>query len=867
MSVKSGDGKFPQGDRFDNTEAVPVGYGDSNVKLTGKDSHYAAAWVRQMTDITVEGGGALSEGDQRLQMNSTEIVAAISSNGSDWTLTRLTDNSSPDLAPVVATNGTRTIVAWREVSSSDVDSLTSFDQQDAIRYKVYDGSNWSETQTLYDGTGTAASVKGLEMAMLKDGTAAVVYTLDADAGNNSNTDWETVAALIPAEDMSAGQSKGGAETENSEDTVRTFRLTNDSDLDENPQIATAKFGTGDSAVERFVVAWHTERAISETAGQTQSDIRLAAMDKNGALYENMPESLGRATEGTGETVGSNFRLSKNAASINDLSILWADSVAGEISIPQDGVLSGYADTGYDVLKAVRFVEDGSSYTLSGTVEVAEMTQGTLIDHFDAYMGGGKIKSVILGTDYSNTTQRQVTVSDGTTDQFMTMEVANPVTGMYTAEAEFTNQIEMPAIMSEYDKLFPNSDVDVQFTIRNSGKDAVTALHIVSGDDNQTVYYSTTDDPLYNGQTGRLNMLPNRDITVTAKIPTGAAIENVDYVIKAVFGSSGEVQLPGTLYLDIPDVGVSKVETIKEADGERTLRYSLYNGLSAKLADENDGWRVQVGFYTDQTCTELLKDADNQDLIRTIDSKDDLALIDNGGYSSTVTLPVSLYAGEGNEIPTTSIPVYVKAWVEEAEQPVVSRLRAGTEPKYTPITEYNTTNNSTSLLLDNLACRRGEDVTIDAELYNSDTASQVTVNIQYNKLTGTTNGNLIVTLLDASGQPLEKLQSYTEGSGLLTLSKEGTAEQTFTFTQKGADVKVEFSDLVLGENSVELDHVSLTEADVIYDPATKTYTATGAGLTSSILTPRVRRSTIWKSAGTNGPSPSLMAATPRPISWC
>ena len=42
--------------------------------------------------------------------------------------------------------------------------------------------------------------------------------------------------------------------------MRTFRLTSDNNLDENPQITTAEFGDGE---ERFVVAWHTERAITE----------------------------------------------------------------------------------------------------------------------------------------------------------------------------------------------------------------------------------------------------------------------------------------------------------------------------------------------------------------------------------------------------------------------------------------------------------------------------------------------------------------------------------------------------------------------------------------------------------------------------
>lgn len=47
-------------------------------------------------------------------------------------------------------------------------------------------------------------------------------------------------------------------------------------------------------------------------------------------------------------------------------------------------------------------------------------------------------------------------------------------------------------------------------------------------------------------------------------------------------------------------------------------------------------------------------------------------------------------------------------------------------------------------------------------------------VQYNYLGGTTSGNLIVTLLDAQGQPIAKQQSYTKADGLLTLEKEGAA---------------------------------------------------------------------------------------------
>ena len=196
---------------------------------------------------------------------------------------------------MVAASGNRIIVAWREVKSSDASNLTNFDQQDAIRYAVCENGQWIRdedvfgneyvaAQTLYDGTGSTASVKGLEMAMLEDGTAAVVYTLDTNSTTENTTDWETVVAIIPAVDRTYG-----ADDTQSEDLVRTFRLTSDNNLDENPQITTAEFGDGE---ERFVVAWHTERAITDDPnGETESDIRLSVMDTDGKLYENMPESL------------------------------------------------------------------------------------------------------------------------------------------------------------------------------------------------------------------------------------------------------------------------------------------------------------------------------------------------------------------------------------------------------------------------------------------------------------------------------------------------------------------------------------------------------------------------------------------------
>ena len=853
VSTKTGDDVFQKGTRFDDGYDVPVGYGDSNVKLAGDENGYAAVWVRQMEDYTPTGGdgGTLDSSQQMFQLNTTEIMVALPKDGKNWDVTRLTENGSPDLAPVVATNGSRTVVAWREVRSASGDNVTNFDQQDAIRFAVYDSeSGWTKSgdseniliQTIYDCTGTGASIKGIEAAMLADGTTAVVYTLDTESTNNSNTDWETFMALIPAD----GQESG----------VRNFRLTTDSDLDENPQITTVKFGNE----EHFLAAWHTERAIAGGAsGETESDIRLAAMNKYGVFYEAMPESLGRATDGTGEIVGSNFRFAKNADSIEDLAILWVDSVGPDElddkaydnnsqESTSAAVSSWSGNMGHDVLKAVKFVADGNSFTVSGTVEVAEMEQKILIDHFDAYMDGADVKSVILGTSYENTTTKEVEISDGTEDgtYTATVEVANPCSGMYTASETFTNRMEMPAVMLDYKDIYPNSEVDVQFTIRNSGKDPITKLEITAG--GKSVYTSETL-----GDADALNLLPNRDITVTARIPTGETIQNVDYTIKATFdGESKPVELSDTLHLDIPDVGISSMQTVKEADGVRTVRYSLYNALSASLASGRNKWQVKVGFYADPGYTKPLVDSEGNAITTwpdtvteeylsenaiTIRDAETLALIDKGGYSAEVTLPVATYVmdnGEQGEIPAAGISVYVKAWVEtlESEQPV-----ARNSGSYVEITEPISGNNTRTYKLENLAERRGEPVTVTYDM-NAEGGQNIVVKVdaQYNYITGTQSGNLIVTLLDANGTPIAKQQSYTKGNGLLKLEKEGRKSQTFTFegVTNADSVWVEFSDLILDANSVELDHISIAGIRADFDPATNTYTVNGAGLTNGVL---------------------------------
>ena len=138
--------------------------------VDGTSSDAAAAWTRVITDMKlIEGSEATAEDIQNM-LSCTEIMASIY-NGTEFVTTRLTDNSMADMSPVVATNGKKTIVAWRSFYAGDIDSPLSFDGRDNIMYKLYDGSEWSEEKCLSDGS--IDSINTFNAKMLSDGTSAI----------------------------------------------------------------------------------------------------------------------------------------------------------------------------------------------------------------------------------------------------------------------------------------------------------------------------------------------------------------------------------------------------------------------------------------------------------------------------------------------------------------------------------------------------------------------------------------------------------------------------------------------------------------------------------------------------------------------
>ena len=193
FSTRDAGGAYAEGKAIDDA----FSYGDSQLSLAGTGGFAVAAWTRQTESVGKSGGESVTNEDQMVMLNSADIYAA-AYDGDRWNTTALTSNATPDLAPVAATNGRQAIVAWRAVATSGeptgedgaYSGVTNFDERDTILYRVYNGSAWSEPYTLYNGT--SGSVKAIEAAMLSDGTAAVVYTLDTDETDSTTADREIV---------------------------------------------------------------------------------------------------------------------------------------------------------------------------------------------------------------------------------------------------------------------------------------------------------------------------------------------------------------------------------------------------------------------------------------------------------------------------------------------------------------------------------------------------------------------------------------------------------------------------------------------------------------------------------------------------
>ena len=749
------------------------GYGDTSVSLSGTDSFAAAAWVRMGTDLPGKNAGdPVTLEEQNLLMNSTEIVVSVY-NGTTWTSTRLTNDGTPDLAPVTAVGGDgKAIVFWRSVYTPDPgtqgSNLLNFTTRDCIMYSCYDSSNgdWSNAQMLYNGA--TGRVKALHAAMLPDGTAMAVYSLDR-SGTGDTSDYEIAYCTVAANG-----------------TPGTAMLaTRDSNLDENPQVVAANFGGGD---DRFVIGWHSVRDGS-------SDIQLLAVDGSGTMSNSFPGSLSALTSSGNAVVGGDFRfasLSRDHRSRNDLTIVWNETVNGA-----DGAVD------HGILKAAKLRYAANTYTLSAPLELAELPDRTLADHFDAYVSGSnQAQAVIQATFYDDENPQ---VIGGVT-------VPGEKTNLYTATSDFvTDAVEVEQIGVDYATLALNSLTPISFTIRNTGLNDVTNLKVSIG----------------SGETATLTetLLPNESTTLTVWHHVGDHVTNPGYTITA----DGGINEKGTVYLDYPDIGISQMEVIAESAGKRTVRMTLYNSSAATLTGKN-GREVKLAFYADDLHTKHAEVActTNGVSVRdneiTISEDSALARIDQGTFTLDLTYDLGKYMNSigKTEIPNVGTYLYAEAWAEGQIGGTGSNQR---------LPEYDGSDSEASVHMTGALARTGERMTMDVTQGNDGNGhSTAAITLRNNSLQPQTSAALVATLLDASGTVLETKKTSIGGA----ISGETFQTETVTFSQLGTRVVVRAA--VPGNDLLTFEGLAVGLGDFTANGTNYTYTLQNdSGATSTLVT--------------------------------
>lgn len=789
------------------------GYGDSDVDIegvlktdyTGGNATAAAAWVRQSAQIPGKDAGAeITAEEQNLLMNSSEIMVSVWTKAYGakegwWDTTRLTTNATPDLAPAVAVNGTgNAIVFWRSVYSAAPESgLMDFSSQDQIMYSYYDGT-WSEPKMLYNGAN--GSVKGLQAAMLNDGTAIAVYTLDRTGASNGSG--QEIGYTIVDKDGNLGTS---------------MLVTSDDSLDENPQVAAGSLGDTTNTSVCFILGWHSQR-------DGVSDIQLLAVDENGVMSNTFPASLSALTSSGQANVSGDFRFALDrksivtVSSLKNLTILWSETVSDEVT--DDGRMTA----AHSQLKAVRLLAEDTDdddivddFWLTAPQVVAELPENTLLDHFDAYVREGwnaiktkhPIKAVIQATYYDQTNPDEIYDEESKT----TVTLPGEETKLYTATHNFEAYgLEVEAIGVDYANLMAESLTPIQFTVRNTGVNEVTDL-TVTLEEEET---ATLEEAL----------APNESATLTVYHGIDEAVSNVKYTItgNGVTGNTttGEIiNQSGTAYLDYPDIGISQMKVLEENKGQRTIAVTLYNTSDAPLADS--GRTVKVGFYTDSMLEEKASVTYNgkttSDAI-TI-SGNDLARIDAGGYTLVLTYDVGSYVKETlgeKEIPESGVYLYADAWAEGT---------IGTQSGSKRLPEYHSGDNQSAVLLTGAYARTGEMTALDVVLDNSDDTTTATVTLKNNSLQNQAdNGTLVALLLDENGNTLDT-QTVTENT---QLTCEQNKQIPVDFQEKGTDVILLYVPAESTETQLKFSNIDVDLSDFVAEDPDKsneyTYTLQG-----------------------------------------
>lgn len=738
-------------------------YADGNIKIDGTEDFAAAAWEKQGVKIVSD--GSASNEDIKAMISSSEIMTSIY-DGSSWHTTALTDNMVSDMSPVVAANGGRAVVAWRSLagSSSTVSGLSYDDVNDSIMYKVYENGRWSdEVYTLYNNS--SGNVKGLSAAMLDDGTTAVTYTLDYGTENrNPAYGFETVCALIGSDNK----------------VITDIRLTNDDSSDQNPQVIAVDFG---AEGEKFVIGWYS------VTQQGVSDIKLAAIDNSGSIYNGFIDSISSINVNSAVNITDTFRFVKGEnLSLDDLSIIWV-----EPTLEYNDELNDSAEN--DCIKAVKFMTSSSGRIyLSAALDVATMDYYTLIDHLDAYSNyDNSVNAVMLCSSYNGQLE----------DQGNGIYTVDSISSMKYASAMYENNIEVDDIYINYKEIKNNFSLPLKFTATNMGISPVDSISISLKPDNTV---KTFDN---------LNLLPNEStvLTVDYDVPNETiGIHDLNYTLTASFSDGDLKEKSGLLNLDIPDTGIAKVELVSDQQGRRVVQLTL-NNLSDINLENSSNRKIYTGLYTSP---EFL----DESIVGVEEiTGSDLELLDEGALTKRFTYTVP-YGG----IPSGGVRLYAKVWVEEDV--------AG---KYEEIIEYNPANNNKSILIPNpMEANNGNQFLVTIEQENDAVNSKARIKVKNLAMTQSVNGNVVACLMDVKGNIIETKYLAVTADELLELSGEESITKDIVFTKLGTRVVAEYftadpNNMVPAMASIKLNGIAMN-----FDSSVTDYSLNAVNLDNTVV---------------------------------
>ncbi len=735
------------------------GYGDSALSVDGTSSFTGAVWLRESATLDLAPGSKLNEAQQTTLLNGLEVMVSLW-NGSTWQTTRLTDNATEEISPVIAVNDAgKAIAAWREVQS-ETDPFTF--SSDRIVYRIYNGTSWSDqTYTLYNGS--SGGVTSVAAEMLSDGTAAIAYSLD---------DGEVYYAVLHIG------------SENPEDDTRVIRATTNQCTNDSAALAKVEI----DGAEMFVLGW---RSVQELSGAEEQDVGLRVFDKNGAPRHDFPESLSDSVDMT--AFDGKFTIVSDTADATSLSILWNDA--------------GAVKQNNDVIRAVKIGRYGDSYGLSAPLLVQEMPENTVVDHMDAYSENDVISTLILATTYSKDKEKfqyTYTYTDEKGEKRTYTgegEFPKEESAIYLSVTPLSNQISVDALTVDYTTLAKNALVPVNLTVKNDGYDVINALNVtIDGGDAQTF--------------AGLALLPGKSTTVSVIAKTGDTIRDMPYTVTASFTNGDDVKTTGTLYLDYPDVGISRVQVTSEQDGVRTILATLYN--QSPVAIDNGSRRVVLGVYSNPECTDALDGkyftdgTDGSPYTITV-SGDALAAIDNGGYAHEIQFNIQEYVRDAglSEIPAAGVTLFVAAKIEKPDG-----------SKWQTMPEADVLNNQKNLTLESLLTRHDDlPVTTTVETTVVETAEGSTtiakVTLRNNSLNERPNGVLIVSLLAKDGTVLETIRYDVNA-----MQGEESIVLDVPFTKDGDRVIARYSEVIVDDTQsdnadaavIAIDGLPLTIAD-------------------------------------------------------